>query len=170
MRVVDAVIRAMEGVIPDRLTAGGPATSGLLAFAEPLADGGWRMLYEVHGGGEGARHDRDGCPATRVHLANTSNTPAEMIEANYAIRVERQAIRRGSGGAGRHRGGEGVIRAYRVLAPSLWLTACVERTVMPPYGLQGGEPGAPYRITLTREGLSEVLPARRTCCSAPVTS
>jgi len=160
MRVVDAVIRAMEGVIPDRLTAGGPATSGLLAFAEPLADGGWRMLYEVHGGGEGARHDRDGCPATRVHLANTSNTPAEMIEANYAIRVERQAIRRGSGGAGRHRGGEGVIRAYRVLAPSLWLTTCVERTVMPPYGLQGGEPGAPYRITLTREGLSEVLPGK----------
>ncbi len=53
MRVVDAVIRAMEGVIPDRLTAGGPATSGLLAFAEPLADGGWRMLYEVHGGGRG---------------------------------------------------------------------------------------------------------------------
>ena len=160
MRVVDAVIRAMEGVIPDRLTAGGPATSGLLAFAEPLADGGWRMLYEVHGGGEGARHDRDGCPATRVHLANTSNTPAEMIEANYAIRVERQAIRRGSGGAGRHRGGEGVIRAYRVLSPSLLLTTCVERTVMPPYGLQGGEPGAPYRITLTREGLSEVLPGK----------
>ncbi len=83
-----------------------------------------------------------------------------MIEANYAIRVERQAIRRGSGGAGRHRGGEGVIRAYRVLAPSLWLTTCVERTVMPPYGLQGGEPGAPYRITLTREGMSEVLPGK----------
>ncbi len=143
MRVVDAVIRAMEGVIPDRLTAGGPATSGLLAFAEPLADGGWRMLYEVHGGGEGARHDRDGCPATRVHLANTSNTPAEMIEANYAIRVERQAIRRGSGGAGRHRGGEGVIRAYRVLARACGSPPASSARSCRPMGSRAASPARP---------------------------
>ncbi|SJZ82334.1 N-methylhydantoinase B [Enhydrobacter aerosaccus] len=155
MRIVDAVFRAMENVIPERLSAGGPATSGLLAFAEPMPDQSWRMLYEVHGGGEGARHDRDGCPATRVHLTNTSNTPTEVIEANYAIRVERQAIRRGSGGAGRHRGGDGVIRSYRVLAPTMWLTSCVERSVMPTYGLKGGEPGLPFRITLERDGKVE---------------
>lgn len=160
MRVVDAVFRAMENVIPERLSAGGPATSGLLAFAEPLPDQSWRMLYEVHGGGEGARHDRDGCPATRVHLANTSNTPAEVIEANYAIRVERQAIRRGAGGRGRHRGGDGVVRSYRVLAPSMWLTTCVERTKIPTYGLKGGEPGQPYVITLDRDGRSEALPGK----------
>ncbi len=152
MRVVDAIFRAMEGVIPERLSAGGPATSGLLAFAEPMPDQSWRMLYEVHGGGEGARHDRDGCPATRVHLTNTSNTPAEMIEANYAIRVERQAIRCGSGGNGLHRGGDGVIRAYRVLAPSMWLTTCVERAIMPTYGLKGGGEGKPFAITLERDG------------------
>lgn len=157
MRIVDAAIRAMEKVIPERLSAGGPATSGLMAFAEPMPDQSWRMLYEVHGGGEGARHDRDGCPATRVHLSNTSNTPAEVIEANYAIRVERQAIRRGSGGRGARRGGDGVVRSYRVLAPSLWLTTCVERAVMPPYGLMGGEAGEPYRITLERGGLRQAL-------------
>ena len=105
-RVVDAIIRAMDPVIPGRLTAGGPTTSGLLAFAEPVPGGGWRLLYEVHGGGEGARGDRDGATALRVHLTNTSNTPAEVIEANYAIVVERQAIRWGSGGAGSHRGGQ----------------------------------------------------------------
>lgn len=160
MRVVDAVFRAMEHVIPERLSAGGPATSGLLAFAEPLPDQSWRMLYEVHGGGEGARHDRDGCPATRVHLANTSNTPAEVIEANYAIRVERQAIRRGAGGRGHHRGGDGVVRSYRVLAPSMWLTTCVERTKIPTYGLKGGEPGQPYVITLDRDGTCEELPGK----------
>lgn len=160
MRVVDAVFRAMENVIPERLSAGGPATSGLLAFAEPLPDESWRMLYEVHGGGEGARHDRDGAPATRVHLANTSNTPAEVIEANYAIRVERQSIRRGAGGKGRHVGGDGIVRSYRVLAPSMWLTTCVERTKIPPYGLQGGEAGAPYVITLERDGVVSALPGK----------
>ena len=157
MRVVDAVFRAMEHVIPERLSAGGPATSGLMAFAEPLPDQSWRMLYEVHGGGEGARHDRHGAPATRVHLTNTSNTPAEVIEANYAIRIERQAIRRGAGGRGRFKGGDGVIRSYRVLAPSMWLTTCVERTRVSPYGLKGGEAGKPYVITLLRDGRTEAL-------------
>jgi N-methylhydantoinase B len=157
MRVVDAVFRAMERVIPERLSAGGPATSGLLAFAEPMPDQSWRMFYEVHGGGEGARHDRNGCPATRVHLANTSNTPAEMVEANYAIRVERQAIRRNSGGRGVYSGGDGIIRSYRVLAPEMWLTTCVERMVIPTYGLNGGDPGKPYSITLERDGKSEAL-------------
>lgn len=157
MRIVDAMFRAMENIIPERLSAGGPATSGLLAFAEPRPDQSWRMLYEVHGGGEGARHDRDGCPATRVHLTNTSNTPAEVIEANYAIRIEQQSIRRGSGGAGRHKGGDGIVRSYRVLAPSMWLTTCVERTRMAPFGLQGGQPGAPYRITLERDGERTIL-------------
>lgn len=159
MRVVDAVIRAMEHVVPDRLAAGGPTTSGLLAFAEPY-EGGWRLLYEVHGGGEGARANRPGCPATRVHMTNTANTPVEMLEANYALRVERQAIRRGSGGAGRHRGGDGVIRSYRVLAPRMLLTTCVERTRVPPYGMHSGAPGTPFRITLERRDEVSELPGK----------
>jgi len=159
MRIVDAVIRAMEPVIPHRLSAGGPTTSGLLAFAEPRHGGGWRLLYEVHGGGEGARHDRPGSPATRVHMTNTSNTPAEMLEATYALRVERQSIRRGAGGDGLHRGG-GVIRAYRVLAPRMLLTTCVERIRVPPYGLCGGAPGLPFRITLQRDGALSELPGK----------
>ena len=160
MRIVDAVFKAMEQVIPERLSAGGPATSGLLAFAEPRPGDTWRMLYEVHGGGEGARHDRPGSPATRVHLTNTSNTPVEVIEASYAIRIEQQSIRRGSGGAGRHVGGDGVVRSYRVLAPEMWLTSCVERSLVPPYGLAGGAPGLPFRVTLLREGAASVVPGK----------
>ncbi len=157
MRIVDAVFRAMERAIPDRLSAGGPTTSGLLSFAEPRADGTWKFLYEVHGGGEGARHDRDGCPAVRVHLTNTSNTPAEVIEATTGLRVEQQAIRRASGGAGAYRGGDGIVRSYRVLTEAMYLTTCVERMRIPPYGLQGGAPGQTYRVTLDREGaVSEV--------------
>lgn len=151
-RVVDAIFRAMEPVIPERLAAGGPTTAGLLSFAEPLPDGTWRLLYEVHGGGEGARHDRDGCSVTRVHLSNTSNTPVEVIEASYGLTVERQSIRRGSGGAGLHAGGDGLVRSYRVQVPEMLLTTCVERMRVPPYGFAGGEPGLPFRITLERDG------------------
>ncbi|MET0967706.1 MAG: hydantoinase B/oxoprolinase family protein [Tardiphaga sp.] len=152
LRIVDAIFLAMKDVIPQRLSSGGATTSGMLSFAEPRADGSWNMLYEVHAGGEGARHDRPGCAATRVHLTNTSNTPAEMIEANYNIRVERQAIRWGSGGAGQFPGGDGVVRSYRVLAPSMHLTSSVERMVIAPFGLHGGAPGATARVSLTRDG------------------
>jgi hypothetical protein len=103
MRIVDAIFLAMKDVIPERLSAAGATTAGVLFFAEPRQDGSWKMLYEVHGGGEGARHNRAGGWATRVHLANTSNTPVEVIEANYKICVEQQAIRWGSGGAGKRR-------------------------------------------------------------------
>jgi N-methylhydantoinase B len=152
MRIVDAIFLAMKDVIPERLSAGGATTAGVLFFAEPRQDGSWKMLYEVHGGGEGARHNRAGGSATRVHLANTSNTPVEVIEANYKIRVEQQAIRWGSGGAGKHPGGDGIVRSYRILAPSMHLTTCIERMVIPPFGVQGGEPGQTCRISLTRDG------------------
>ena len=106
-------------------------------------------LYEVHGGGEGARIDRAGMPALRVHMSNVMNTPAEVIEAEYPIRVERQALRRGSGGRGRHRGGDGLHRAYRIMGPDISVTSMFERRLVPPYGLHGGEPGAPFRVTVT---------------------
>jgi len=152
MRIVDAIFHAMQDAIPERLSAGGTTTASVLFFAEPRSDGSWKMLYEVHGGGEGARHDRDGVSATRVHLANTSNTPAEVIEANYRIRVEQQTIRRCSGGAGKYRGGDGMVRSYRILAPSMHLTTCIERMVIPPFGMQGGQPGETCRISLIRNG------------------
>jgi N-methylhydantoinase B len=150
-RIVDAIVRALAPVVPERVTAGCSTTSGLLLFSgvDPRT-GRWSTLYEVHGGGEGARHDRDGAAAVRPHMSNVMNTPAEAIEANYPITVERQAIRRGSGGAGLHRGGDGQVRIYRIEGPEVWLTTMVERRVVPPYGLFGGADGAPFRITLAR--------------------
>lgn len=157
-RVVDAIFRAFAPSIPERLSAGGPTTSGLLIFGGRDAAGAWKTLYEPHGGGEGARCDRPGAAATRVHLTNTNNTPAEVIEAEFPVRVERMALRRGSGGAGRQRGGEGVVRDYRVLAEDISLTTMVERRLVPPWGLAGGRPGAPFRIELHRpDGTVEEL-------------
>jgi N-methylhydantoinase B len=161
-RIVDAIFKALEPVVPERLTAGCSTTSGLLLFSgrDPRT-GRWTTLYEVHGGGEGARAERDGMPVVRPHMSNVMNTPAEVIEAEYPIRIERQALRRDSGGAGKHRGGDGQVRIYRILAPEMWLTTMVDRCIVPPYGLQGGEPGEPFRITLERaSGESVQLPGK----------
>ncbi len=150
-RIVDAIFNAFENVLPERLTAGGSTTSGLLLFSGPdLRTGQWTTLYEVHGGGEGARHDRDGMSVVRPHMSNVMNTPAEVIEANYPILIEQQALRRGSGGNGVHRGGDGQVRTYYINGPEVVMTSMVERCVIPPYGLRGGESGKTFNITLER--------------------
>ena len=142
-RVADAVFRALEPTGPERLSAGGPTTSGLVLFGGRRADGAWATFYETHGGGEGARHDRDGAPVVRESTcSNVMNTPAEVVEAEYPIRVECQRLRRGSGGAGRHRGGDGLHREYRVLCDNMSVTTMFERRVVPPYGLQGRSTGS----------------------------
>jgi len=149
-RIVDALVRALGRVIPDRLCAGGCGTAGLLIFAGRHADGRWWTFYETHGGGEGGHAHRDGCSATRVHLSNMANTPVEFIEAEYPIAVLRSEVRAGSGGAGQHRGGDGIVREYRVLADAVALTTIFERGVVAPYGLAGGEGGKPFQVTLIR--------------------
>jgi N-methylhydantoinase B len=154
-RAVDAIFRALERVVPERLAAGGSTTAGLLIFGGTGSDGAWKTLYEPHGGGEGARFNRAGSATTRVHLTNTNNTPAEVIEAEFPIRIDRQVLRRGSGGTGRFRGGEGIIREYLVLAEEMSLTTMFERRVVPPYGMAGGEAGAPFRCVLKRRDGSE---------------
>jgi N-methylhydantoinase B len=81
-------------------------------------------------------------------MSNVMNTPVEVIEAEYPFRVEEQALREGSAGAGTRRGGLGLRRAYRVLAPEVTLTTMLERRLVPPWGAAGGADGAPFRITL----------------------
>jgi N-methylhydantoinase B len=146
-RIADAVFRALEPAVPERLSAGGPTTSGLVLFGGRRADGVWTTLYETHGGGEGARCDRDGMPVLRVHMSNVMNTPAEIIEAEYPIRVECQKLRRGSGGMGG--------------CEDMSVTSMFERRIVAPYGLQGGEAGAPFRVTVAEaSGSTFELPGK----------
>lgn len=160
-RVADAVFLAFAKFAPEKLSAGGPTTAGLLIFGGHREDGTWTTFYEVHGGGEGARADRDGMPGIRAHMANVMGTPAEVVESEYPIRVERQEILRGTGGRGRHTGGDGLRRVYRARVDGLTLTTMCERMVVPPYGLEGGEAGAPYRLTLVRaDGTETSLPGK----------
>ncbi|QCI65934.1 hydantoinase B/oxoprolinase family protein [Phreatobacter stygius] len=149
-RAVDAIFRALEPAIGERVSAGGMGSAGLLIFSGKRPDGRFATFYETHGGGEGARADRDGMPVVRVNLTNVMNTPIEVIEAEYGLRVERQSLRPGSGGAGRHRGGDGLVRAYRAIEDGIAMTSMFERSIVPPYGLRGGAAGAPMRVTLHR--------------------
>lgn len=136
-RVVDAIFKALAPALPNRITTGGPTTSGVLIFGG-RRDNRWYILYELHGGGEGGAAHRDGGHATRVHLANVMNTPTEVIETEYPIEVLRHHLRIGSGGAGAHYGGLGQVRAYRVLSEGT-LTSMLEGRVVPAWGIFGGK-------------------------------
>ena len=147
-RIVDAIFQALAAVLPDRVVAGGSTTSGVVIISGRRDDGRPFIFYETHGGGEGAQATRDGASGIRVHMANTMNTPIEVVEAEYPLRVEAYHLIPDSGGRGTHRGGLGLRRVYRILAPEAQATTMTERNIVPPYGLFGGEPGHPFRITL----------------------
>jgi N-methylhydantoinase B len=161
-RVVDAILKALGPVIPDRVVAGGPTTSGLLLFGARMPDGRWRIFYEPHGGGEGAGPARDGVAAVRVHMSNVMNTPAEVVEGEYPIVVEEHSLRAGSGGDGRHRGGLGFRRAYRILGDDVTLTTMLERRVIPAWGFGGGADGLPYRVVLNPGPNERVIRGKET--------
>lgn len=157
-RIADAIFKAFEPVCAERLSAGGATTSGLLLFGGRRADGVWTTLYETHGGGEGARIDRDGADVIRVHMSNVMNTPAEVIEAEYPLRIDCQRLRQGSGGAGRHKGGMGTHREYRIMTDDMSVTSMFERRVIPPYGLRGGHDGQTFAVNVVRaQGTTETM-------------
>jgi N-methylhydantoinase B len=161
-RIVDAIFKALAPLLPDRVAAGGPTTSGLLLFGARLPDGRWAIFYEVHGGGEGATASKDGASAVRVHMSNVMNTPTEVVESEYPFLIEEHGLRPGSAGDGRHRGGLGVTRAYRVLADDVTLTTMFERRVIPPWGLAGGADAWPFRVTLRSDSGERVVSGKET--------
>ena len=118
--------------------------------------------YETLGGGQGACPDADGPSAVHVTMSNTLTTPAEALELAYPLRVERHELRLGSGGAGRHRGGDGVVRELRVLEPCR-VSIISERRRHAPQGVRGGEPGQPGRNFVN----DEELPSKATRDLAP---
>jgi N-methylhydantoinase B len=149
-RIADAALRALAQVVPERVVAAGMGSSGLTLFSAHRPGGCSVFLYETHAGGAGASAARDGDSATRIHMSNVMNTPVEVIETEYPLRVERAEVRRDSGGAGAHRGGDGLRRRYAVLQDGVRLTTMVERCRVAPLGLDGGESGKPSVVWLER--------------------
>ena len=108
--------------------------------------------YETIGGGQGACPTADGPSGVHVAMSNTLSTPVEALELQYPLRVERYGLRLSSGGAGRHRGGDGVARVLRVLEDCR-LSIISERRAHAPQGEHGGAPGSPGRNLLNGERL-----------------
>lgn len=110
------------------------------------------QYYETLGGGAGAGRDCDGASGVHTHMTNSRLTDVEVLERRYPVRVERFALRRGSGGAGRRRGGDGLVRALRFLAP-MQVSLLTDRRRHAPFGLAGGSPGKPGENRLrSRDG------------------
>ncbi len=139
-RVVDLVLGALAKAIPERVAAASQGTMNNLAMGARKGRG-WDY-YETIGGGMGAGHAGGGLSGVQTHMTNTLNTPIEVLESAYPLRIRRYALRRGSGGRGRNRGGDGLVRCYEFLEPAS-VTVLTERRRHPPWGLQGGESGAP---------------------------
>jgi N-methylhydantoinase B len=107
----------------------------------------------------GAAPDADGLSGVHTHMSNTLNTPVEALEYAYPFRVRQYALRRGSGGNGQHRGGDGLVREVELLAPAQVTLLC-ERRNFAPYGLSGGADGARGRTLLTASGATRELPSK----------
>ncbi|MEJ2761975.1 MAG: hydantoinase B/oxoprolinase family protein [Gammaproteobacteria bacterium] len=138
-RIVDVVLGALARVIPDRIPAASHGSMNNVAMGET----GWDY-YETLGGGMGGGPTCPGLSAVQTHMTNTLNTPIEVVEMHYPLRIRRYAVRRGSGGGGRHPGGEGLQREYEFTRPAS-VTLLTERRRHPPWGLAGGAAGRPGR-------------------------
>ncbi len=136
-RVADLVIAALAGARP--VPAQGQGTMNNLTLA-----GEGFTYYETLGGGQGACPDADGPSAIHVAMSNTLNTPVEALESEFPLRVRELSLRRHSGGAGNHRGGDGLAREIEALAPMRY-SLITERRRQPPHGRDGGADGAPGR-------------------------
>jgi N-methylhydantoinase B len=167
-RIVDVVLGALARALPNLIPAASAGTMNNISIgsslaarpstgsgrAAPPAAGSWRAegsfaYYETGGGGAGASPDRDGLAAVHTHMTNTMNTPVEALELAYPLRLVEYSVRRGSGGDGRHRGGDGIRRTWEFLAPAT-VSLLTDRRRRRPWGLAGGQPGQPGRNLLRR--------------------
>ncbi len=160
-RIVDVLYKCLAGAMPGRIPAASQGTMNNFTFGgidprtqKPVA------YYETVSGGMGARPTMDGLSGVHTHMTNSMNTPVEALEHAYPVRMLRYSLRPESGGQGKCRGGDGVIRELRFLAKAQ-ITVLSDRRKFPPYGLNGGEPGQRgMNVLIRKDGRREELPSK----------
>jgi N-methylhydantoinase B len=154
-RIVDVLFKALAQALPARIPAASQGTMNNLTIGgiDPRSHNNSSEFsyYETVAGGMGARPAHDGLSAVHTHMTNSLNTPAEALEYAYPLRVREYRIRKGSGGKGKHRGGDGVIREIETLVPAR-MSLLADRRKRGPYGLSGGDNGKPGSATIIRKG------------------
>ena len=156
-RIVDILLLALKDILPDQIPAQGQGTMNNLAL-------GWKgkTYYETIAGGMGAGASWDGASAVHVHMTNTANTPTEVLETAYPVRVLKTELRDGSGGTGLHTGGMGVTRELLLLEEAI-VSIQSERRRFPPRGIAGGgDAMCGYNILRHIDGTEVKLPGRYT--------
>ena len=153
-RIVDVLFRALAVALPQRIPAASQGTMNNLTIGgiDSRATSPREFAYyETVAGGMGARPSSDGLSAVHTHMTNSLNTPAEALEYAYPLRVRSYAVRQNSGGSGRTRGGDGVVREIETLVPAR-MSLLADRRTLAPYGLDGGEAGQTGRAFIIRRG------------------
>jgi N-methylhydantoinase B len=158
-RVVDALWLAAARLWPGRIPAPGAGTMSNWTLGPAPEGPVFPSYYETLPAGAGAGPEGPGADAIQQHMTNTRSTPVETLESLWPVRVARLAIRGGSGGRGRHRGGDGLVKEVLFLTPAR-VGAQMTRHEDPPPGVAGGGPGRPGRLTLVRGGRARRLAAR----------
>jgi len=145
-RVVDVVLGALAQAIPGRVPAASHGSMNNLAIGSAAGPAPWDY-YETIGGGMGAGPDGGGLSGVQTHMTNTLNTPVEVLESRFPMRVLCYGLRPGSGGDGARRGGDGLVREFQFLSAAHY-TLLTERRGRAPWGLAGGGAGEPGRNLL----------------------
>jgi N-methylhydantoinase B len=161
-RMVDTLLRALAKAVPHRIPAASQGTMNNLTLGgrDPRRGNAPFAYYETTAGGMGARPTKDGVSAIHTHMTNSWNTPVEVFEQGYPVRMRRYAVRRDSGGRGKHNGGDGIIREIELLTDTQVGLLC-DRRLRGPYGLAGGSDGAPGKNSITDPiGKSTALPGK----------
>jgi N-methylhydantoinase B len=175
-RIVDVLLCALAQVIPERIPAAASGTMNNLTIGgidfrnndlrnKNLRQSGFQekaafAYYETIAGGMGARPGKPGVSGVHTHMTNSLNTPAEALEYAYPLRVRKYSLRPGSGGAGKFRGGDGIVREIEVLT-ECDVTLLADRRSRGPWGLSGGADGAPGKVFIVRKnGSTEEMPGK----------
>ena len=140
-RIVDVVMGALAQALPDKIPAASHGSMNNLAMgnSDGSVSDAWDY-YETMGGGMGASSIAEGIDAVQTHMTNTRNTPIEVMETSYPVRIKQYAIRKNSGGVGLHKGGDGLVREFEFLK-SANVTLLTERRLHSPWGMNNGIDG-----------------------------